>query len=79
MEDRRCKTYNDSSDQCFSERVNKLEKRECEVLSSKQQHCLLKKNKINISRCELRSEKRSEIKLLYLKKYTSTLSTGSLN
>ena len=31
MEDRRCKTYNDSSDQCFSERVNKLEKRECEV------------------------------------------------
>ena len=43
MEDRRCKTYNDSSDQCFSERVNKLEKRECEVLSSKQQHCLLKK------------------------------------
>ena len=45
---------------------------------SKQQHCLLKKN-LNISHCELRSEKRSEIKLLHLKKYTSTISAGSLN
>lgn len=46
--------------------------------SSKQQQFLLKKN-LNTSHCELRSEKRSEIKLPHLKKYTSTISDGSLN
>lgn len=61
----------------FSERVNKLEKIECEVRL--QTAALPVKKNLNISHCELRSEKRSEIKLLHLKKYTSTISAGSLN